>query len=346
MKIAQISSIYLSIPPRTHGGTEWIVYELCQQLTKRGHDVVLFASGDSTVDCALQSVVPLATLYDGESTFYLEKEFETRNTYNLYRQADRFDLIHAHWPTLAPYFSPYADTPTLITYAYIEKELHEYYRNQFPRCFPVCISHSQARMLGDESLPVVYNGIAVDRIPFHSQPEDFFMAVGRMTPGKGIAEAIQIAKKAKVRLLIVGDVTPHLPWSAKYFATEVQPYIDGSNIRHIAQLPHDELMRAIARARGFLFPSQWEEPFGMIVAEAMAAGTPVLTYPRGSMPELVKDGETGYLVGGEDEMVEAIHRIGHLNRRRCREWVEERFSVDQMVAGYEKLYREIVRRPC
>lgn len=345
MKVAQISSIYLSIPPRTHGGTEWIVFELCQQLTRRGHDVELFASGDSQVDCALQSVVPMASLYDPQSTFYLEKEFETRNTYNLYRQARRFDLIHAHWPTLAPYFSVYADTPTLITYAYIEKELHDYYRTQFPRCFPVCISRSQARMLGDESLPVVYNGIALDRIPFNDQPEDFFIAVGRMTPGKGIAEAIQIAKKANVRLLIVGDITSHLPWSAEYFAAEVQPYIDGRDIRHIAQLPHDQLMQTIARAKGFLFPTQWEEPFGMIVAEAMAAGTPVLTYPRGSMPELLKDGETGYLVADEDAMVDAVHRLQYLDRKRCREWVQERFSVAQMVDGYEKLYRDIAGRP-
>lgn len=147
----------------------------------------LFASGDSKIDCLLQSVLPVASEDDPQSTFYLEKEFEARNTYNLYRQAERFDIVHAHWPTLAPYFSCFSKTPTLITYAYIEKDLHEYYREHFPRCFPVCISRAQARMLGDESLPVVYNGIDLERIPFNNQPEDFFIAVGRMTPGKGIA---------------------------------------------------------------------------------------------------------------------------------------------------------------
>jgi glycosyltransferase involved in cell wall biosynthesis len=140
----------------------------------------------------------------------LEKEFEARNTHNLYRQADRFDIVHAHWPTVAPYFSCFSNTPTLITYAYIEKELHEYYRYHFPRCFPVCISRAQARMLGDESLPVVYNGIDLEKIPFNDQPEDFLIAVGRMTPGKGIAEAIRIAKKANAPLLIVGQITAHL----------------------------------------------------------------------------------------------------------------------------------------
>ena len=341
MKIAQISSIYLSIPPKTHGGTERIVFALCQYLARRGHQVELFASGDSNVACPLQSVLPIASSDDPQSTFYLEKEFEARNSYNLYRQADRFEIIHAHWPTLAPYFSSFSTTPTLITYAYIEKELHEYYRNHFPRCFPVCISRAQARMLGDESLPVVYNGIELDGIPFNDQPEDFLIAVGRMTPGKGIAEAIRIAKKAKSRLLIVGQISSHLPWSEKYFSKEIQPQIDGDRIRHIERLPHDELMQTVGRAKGFLFPPQWEEPFGLAIAEAMAAGTPVLTYPRGSMPELVKHGESGYLIDTEEEMVEAIHRIECLDRSRCRKWVEENFSVEQMVDGYERLYRRI-----
>jgi glycosyltransferase involved in cell wall biosynthesis len=341
MKIAQISSIYLSIPPKTHGGTERIVFELCQHLTKRGHQLELFAAGDSQVDCSLQSVLSVATSDDPQSTFYLEKEFEGRNTYNLYRQAGRFDLIHAHWPTLAPYFSAFSDTPTLITYAYIERELHEYYRDHFPHCFPVCISRAQARMLGDESLPVIYNGIAVKEIPFNDQPEDFFIVVGRMTPGKGIVEAIRIVRKANARLLIVGQITSHLPWSEKYFSNEIQPHIDGDRIRHIKSLPHDQLMQTIGRAKGFLFPTQAEEAFGLAVAEAMAAGTPVLAYSRGSMPELVKDGESGYLISTEEEMIQAMHRIESLDRKRCRQWVQENFSVEQMVDGYERLYRRI-----
>lgn len=341
MKIAQISSIYLSIPPKTHGGTERIVFDLCQHLTRRGHQVELFASGDSKVDCLLQSVLPVASEDDPQSTFYLEKEFEARNTHNLYRQADRFDVVHAHWPTVAPYFSVFSKTPTLITYAYIEKELHEYYRDHFPHCFPVCISRAQAKMLGDESLPVVYNGIDLDGIPFNNEPDDFFIVVGRMTPGKGIAEAIRIAQKANARLLIVGRITAHLPWSEQYFLKEIQPHIDGDKVRHIESLPHDQLMQIVGRARGFLFPPQWEEPFGLAVAESMAAGTPVLAYPRGSMSELVKHGESGYLVCTEDEMVDAIYRIERLERERCRSWVGENFSLEQMVTGYERLYRRI-----
>jgi len=341
MKIAQISSIYLSIPPKTHGGTERIVFDLCQGLIKRGNQVELFASGDSKIDCPHQSVLPVASEDDPHSTIYLEKEFEARNTHNLYRQADRFDIIHAHWPTLAAYFSSFSKTPTVITYAYIERELHQYYRDHFSRCFPVCVSRAQAKMLKDESLPVIYNGIDLEAVPFSDQAEEFFIIVGRMTPGKGIAEAIRVAKRANVRLVIVGQVTSHLPWSKQYFAEEIQPHIDGNRVTHIDSLPHHWLMQIVARAKGFLFPSQWEEPFGLAVAESMAAGTPVLAYPRGSMPELVRHGESGYLVCSEDEMVEAIYRIESLDRRRCREWVQENFSIEKMVDSYEMLYRRI-----
>ena len=344
MNIAQITSIYLSVPPKTHGGTERIVYYLCQRLARRGHQVELFASGDSKVDCPVRSVVPVATLDDPQSTVYLEKEFETRNAYNLYRQADRFDLVHAHWPTPAPYFSGFTKTPTLVTYAYIEKELHDYYRENFPNCFPVCVSRAQAKALGDESLPVVYNGIDPDEIPFNDAPEDYFIIAGRMTPGKGIAEAIRIAKKAKVRLLIVGNVTRHLPWSEEYFLREVKPHIDGKQIRHVEAMPYAKLMESMSRARGFLFPLQWDEPFGMVVAESMAAGTPALAYPRGSMPELIRDGETGTLARDEDEMVQALASIEKLDRRRCREWVVKEFSVERMIDGYEKVYQQMVGR--
>lgn len=342
MKIAQITSVYISVPPKTHGGTERVVYHLCQELHRRRHFVELFASGDSRVTCGLQSVLPIATQYDPQSTFYLEKEYEARNTYNLYRQAERFDVIHAHWTTLAPYFSALTPIPTLITYAYIEKELHQYYQQHFPRCLPICVSRAQAKMLGDDSIPVVYNAVDLDEIVFNDQPEDFFMIVGRMTPGKGIAEAIRIAKKAKVKLLIVGHVTSHLPWSEEYFLKEIKPQVDGDRIRYIDRMAYHDVVHTMSKAKGFLFPLQWDEPFGMVVIEAMAAGTPVLAYRRGSMPELIKNRETGYLVDKEEEMVEIIHRVATIERRQCRHWVEENFSVAQMVDGYERLYQKAV----
>lgn len=338
MKIAQITSVYLSVPPKTYGGTERIVYYLCRDLKRRGHHVELFASGDSNVDCILQAVLPIASQDDSRSTLYLEKEYEARNTWNLYRQGERFDVIHAHWPTVAPYFSDFTTTPTLLTYAYMEKGVDEYYKEHFPRCVPVCVSHAQAKRLGDDSMPVVYNGVDLEEIVFNDKPEDFFIIVGRMTPGKGIAEAIRIAKKARAKLLIVGHITTHLPWSEEYFLKEVKPHIDGNKICYIERLAYSDLVQAMSKAKAFLFPLQWDEPFGLVVVEAMAAGTPVLAYARGSMPELIKNGETGYLVENEDAMLETIQRVEALDRARCREWVRRRFSVGQMADGYERLY--------
>ena len=345
MKIAQITSVYISVPPKTYGGTELIVHYLCKDLRKRGHEVELFASGDSAVDCTLQAVLPIASQDDPRSTFYLEKEYEARNTWNLYRQAERFDVIHAHWTTIAPYFSNFTDTPTLITYAYIEREIHEYYKNHFPRCLPVCVSRAQAKMLGDESIPVVYNGVDLDDIPFSDKPDDFFLIAGRMVPEKGIADAIRIATRSRAKLLIVGHVTSHLPWSEEYFLKEVKPHIDGDQIRYIDRLAHRDLAKMMSKAKGFLFPIKWDEPFGMVVVEAMAAGTPVLAYGRGAMPELIKDGETGYLVQNEDEMVERMCQLQNLNRTRCRDWVQERFSVAQMIDEYERLYQRAAKPP-
>ena len=341
MRIAQITSTYLSVPPRSHGGTELMVHHLVEGLASHGHDVELFASGDSRVSVRLNAVVPVATTYDGEATTYIDKEMEARNTHNLYRQASRFDIIHAHWPTLAPYFSGFARTPTVLTYAYIEQPLHEYYRATFPNVHPVCVSRRQAELLGEEGLPVVYNGIDAAAIPYNGTPEDFLVIVARITPNKGIAEAIRIAAAARERLVIVGDVTPYLPWSRGYYEAEVKPHVDGDRVRQIPHLPNEEVVRLVGRARAFLFPLQWEEPFGLAVVEAMAAGTPVIAYPRGAMPELVRHGETGFLVGDEAEAIEAVRRIRAIDRRRCRQWVEGQFDVERMVSGYEALYHRL-----
>jgi glycosyltransferase involved in cell wall biosynthesis len=339
MRIAQITSVYIPVPPPTHGGTEWMVYHLTEGLARRGHAVELFASGDSRVSVPLQAVVARATLTDPDMTVYLDKEYETRNTWALYRQAARFDVLHAHWPTLAPYFAQFTDRPTFLTYHYIERPLHEYYRANMPNLRPICISEAQRRMLGDPDLPVVYNGLDVSAIPFGEEADDYFVIVGRIVPNKGIGDAIRVARAAGVRLVIVGAVSSYLPWSLPYWKTQVEPFIDGDRVRWIEGLPNEETLALVSRARGFIFPLQWEEPFGLAVAEAQAAGTPVITYGKGSMPEVVEDGVTGFVVSREEEMAEAVRRIGEIDRAACRRRVEERFTLERMISAYEALYR-------
>lgn len=341
MNIAQITSTYLSVPPQSHGGTELVVHRLVQGLVRRGHSVELFASGDSRVDAPLQSVVDVATSYDPGSTAYLDTEMETRNTFNLYKQASRFDLIHAHWPSLAAYFTPFAATPTVITYHYIEAAIHAYYRSAFTKLFPVCVSHAQARLLGDASLPVVYNGIDLDGVPFNDHPEDFVVIVSRIVPAKGVAEAIRIARAAGERLVIIGHPPPQLPWSRAYYEEQIRPFVDGDRVRHLFDLPHEQVLAWMARAKAFLFPIQWEEPFGLVIAEALATGTPAVAFARGAMPEIIEHGRTGFLVETAEEAVRALGQVGAIDAAACRASIGERFSIPAMLDGYEAVYRHL-----
>ena len=341
MKIAQIASICFSVPPRSHGGTEIAIDRLTRGLVARGHEVTLFASGDSQTTAKLHAVVPRATQDDPESTSYLEREMEVRNVAEAYARADRFDLLHSHWPTPAAYFSSCTPGPSVMTYAYIERPLHEYYRARYPNLHPVCITEAQNRMLGG-GLPVIPYGIDVDRVPFEPEPGEFLVTVGRLVPHKGADRAIAIAERAGLPLVIVGDVTPYLVDSEPYYAQRIRPRVDGERVRLFRNLPNEQVLALLSRARAFLFPISWEEPFGLVVAEALAAGTPVVGTPRGSLPELVEHGVTGFLGETDEELAAFVTRVADLDRRACRRRAEERYGYERMVSDYEALYRRIL----
>ena len=343
MRIAQIASIRFPIPPRAHGGTEIAIDLLTRGLAERGHEVTLFASGDSRTHPAarLHAVVPRAATEDPASTSYLEQEHEVRNAAEAYHAADDFDVLHSHWPTPAAYFSDRAVPPSIMTYAYIEKPLHDYYRSRYPRLQGVCISEAQNRSLGG-GLPVVPYGVDVAHIPWGAQPEEFLLTVGRLVPHKGADRAIAIARSAGLPLVIVGEVTPYLSDSEPFYEQRVRPHIDGRRVVHHARLPNADVLALMSRARAFLFPISWEEPFGLVVAEAMAAGTPVVATPRGSLPELVAHGETGFLGETDAELAELVRRVDGLDRAACRRRAEQRYSADRMVAQYEELYARLI----
>jgi glycosyltransferase involved in cell wall biosynthesis len=341
LKIAQIASVAFSVPPKSHGGTEIAIDRLTRGLVARGHDVTLFASGDSRTAAKLHSVVPVATQDDPTSTSYLEREMDVRNAAEAYARAADFDLLHAHWPTPAVYFSDRTPKPTVLTCAYIEKHLFDYYRARYPNVHCVCVSGTQARMLGGH-LPIIPYGVDFSRIPFGEKPGDFLMTVGRLVPHKGADRAIAIAKAVGLPVVIVGAVTPYLADSEPFWDKRVRPHVDGVAVRHFAHLPNHEVLELMSRARAFLFPISWEEPFGLVVAEAMAAGAPVIGTPRGSLPELVEPGITGFLGETDEELANFVHRVAEIDRGACRRRAEERFSSQRMVADYEAFYKTIL----
>jgi glycosyltransferase involved in cell wall biosynthesis len=342
LRIAQITSVSIAVPPSTHGGTERMVYQLTEGLVRRGHAVELFASGDSRVSCPVRSVTPTALLDRPDWSTYLEREYEAMNAFQLFRQAERFDLIHGHWPCLAPYFSPFTQTPMILTYHYISPESLEFYETSFPHCRGVFVSHTQAIGLDRPHGRVIHNAVRGEDIPYGNGAEDRLIIVARMVPRKGVAEAIRIARHAGKPLLVIAPVMHNLAESPVYFRDVVAPLIDGKEVRYIPALSNDLALREVGRSRAFLFPLQWEEPFGLAVLEAMATGTPVITYRRGGMLELVEDGVTGFLVDNEDEMLAAIREVGKIDRQRCRERTLARFSVERMVKAYEQFYYEIL----
>jgi glycosyltransferase involved in cell wall biosynthesis len=343
LRIAQIASIAFSVPPRSHGGTEIAIDLLTRGLVARGHDVTLFASGDSTTPrgATLHAVVPRATQDDPESTSYLERDFEVRNVAEAYGMAEQFDVLHSHWPTPAAYFSARTQRPSLMTCAYMEKALYDYYRAHDPRLRFACVSEAQARMLGG-GLPVIPYGIDVARVPFRKEPGEFLLTVGRLVPTKGADRAIAIARRAGLPLVIVGDVTPYLSDSRPYYEERIRPHVDGVRVRHFPSLPNAEVVALMGRARAFLFPISWEEPFGLVIAEAMAAGTPIVATPRGSLPELVEHGVTGFLGETDEQLADYAVRAGDLDRAACRLRSEKLYSVERMVSDYEALYERML----
>jgi glycosyltransferase involved in cell wall biosynthesis len=341
VRIAQIASISFSVPPESHGGTEIAIDLLTRGLVARGHEVTLFASGDSKTTAALHAVVPRAAADDPDSTSYLEREYEVRNAAEAYGLAESFDVLHSHWPTPAAYFSSTTRRPSVMTYAYIEKHLHDYYRTHYPNLHPVCVTTAQGLMLGGD-VPVIPYGIDVERVPFAAEPGDFLITVGRLVPHKGADRAIAIARRAGLPLVIVGDVTPYLAESEPFYEEKIRPYVDGRAVIHHVRLPNAEVLKLVSRARAFLFPISWEEPFGLVVAEAMAAGTPVIGTPRGSLPELVAEGVTGFLAETDEELADAAGRAALLDRAACRRRAEQLYGADRMVSDYEAFYRKIL----
>jgi glycosyltransferase involved in cell wall biosynthesis len=340
MRIAQIAPLWERVPPPAYGGTELVVGLLTDELVRRGHDVTLFASGDSLTPAKLESVHPRALRLDEEVKEY--GIYEALNLSQVYERADDFDIIHSHVGCLTLSYAPLVKTPTIHTLHGIftpdnEKMFVHARRQPF-----VSISDSQREpRLNLNCVATVYNGIDANRYDFYPEPDNppYLAFLGRMSPEKGPHLAIEIAKRSGWHLKMAGKIDPI---DVEYFETQVKPHIDGEQIEFLGEANHTQKNVLMGRAAATLFPITWREPFGLVTIESMAAGTPVIAMSLGSMPEVIAHGKSGFLCHSVEECIESIPQALRLNRHGCRKYVLETFTDRQMTDGYEAVYRQVL----
>jgi glycosyltransferase involved in cell wall biosynthesis len=264
----------------------------------------------------------------------------------VYQKSGDFDLIHSHLNERHFFFSPFAKCPTVVTQHWPIEENARIIIENSPQdnVWVVPISNAQ-RKQGEGLLNytrTVYNGLDPDKFKFYDQPQDHFIFLSRLVPEKGAHNAIAAAKKLGAKLEVYGKTKK----AAKYqtYWQKIKSEFDDKLITYHGEAPYAKVNQYFGQARAFLFPIEWEEAFGLVMIEAMASGTPVIAFNRGSVPEIVKDGETGFVVENVDQMAEAMKKIDQIDRAACRKHVEENFSIAKMVAGYEEVYKDIVNK--
>jgi glycosyltransferase involved in cell wall biosynthesis/quercetin dioxygenase-like cupin family protein len=334
MRVAMLSPIAWRTPPRHYGPWESVVSLLTEGLVARGVDVTLFATADSETRGRLVAVCPRG--YEEDPTID-PKVWECLHISELFERAEDFDLIHNHFDFLPLTYSSMTSTPVLTTiHGFSSSDILPVYRKYNGRTYYVAISNADRRPELDY-VATVHHGIDLGPFTFRSQPGDYLLFFGRIHPDKGPEEAIRIARKAGIPLIMAGIIQDE-----PFFRGQVEPYLDGQMVRYVGSVGPQERDRLLGGALALLHPIQFQEPFGLSVVEAMACGTPVVAYPKGSMPEVVCHGRTGFLVSSVDEAVEALGKVHQLDRSACRRWVEERFSSQRMVEDYLGVYQKIL----
>jgi glycosyltransferase involved in cell wall biosynthesis len=334
MRIALIAPPWYAIPPSGYGGIEWVVALLADGLTDRGHDVTLFAAPGS--DTRARLVSPLHE--EPPSDAIGDPWYEASHIVSVYEHGDEFDILHDHTGPVGVSVGALSDCPTIHTLhgPFTEQTLMLYRRVARQHWF-VAISESQRSMAPPDLrwAGVVYNGILMDRYPLREDKDDFLFFLGRADEEKAPHLAIEAARRAGRRLVMC--VTTKNERERSYWAANVEPIL-GDDVEVHGECPNDQKTDLLARAAALLFPIQWDEPFGLVMTEAMACGTPVVAWRNGSVPEVVADGETGFIVESVDEMAAAVERVGDLDPRVMRSRVEQYFSAAAMITGYERAY--------
>lgn len=336
MKVALLSPIAWRTPPRHYGPWERVVSLLAEGLVQRGIDVTLFATGDSQTSARLQHICPFP--YEEDPNID-PKVWEAMHIAHLFEQAHKFDLIHNNYDFMPLSYSRLVNTPMLTTiHGFSSSKILPIYREYNRDNYYVSISDAD-RNQDLDYLATVYHGIDLKEFALVERPGDYLLYFGRIHPDKGTADAIEIACRYGVKLYIAGIIQ-----DMDYYNAEVAPHVDNQNVFYLGSVGPAQRKQLLGQAYALLHPIYFDEPFGLSVVESMACGTPVIAFRRGSMPEVINDGHTGFLVNNVHEACEKLNLITDLDRKDCYRWVKERFSQERMVDDYIALYEQILAK--
>ena len=360
LKIAQVTNLLESIPPRHKAGLEQMVYYLTEELVKAGHDVTVFGTADSQTSAKLVPIWPVGLTNDPQTVIRDPQTFAVWAVSEAFSHADEFDIIHDHTYHIAGHFAGSIKTPVVTTMhhpvefnsllAQLPDSHAEYIRhfdkNHYTKAHTVVVSNFQKQRMEAEmqrSATVIHNGIPVNEwSEWKEKQGDYLAFLGYISGPKGAAEAIAATLKTDEKLLIAGPVDLHDHASQEYFKEKIEPFLEHPNIEWVGPLNKQEKQSFLASAKATLMPIQWDEPFGLVAFESMIMGTPVIAWIRASMPEIIQDGVNGFLVNSIDEMADRIKRVNELSRQSARNRVVENFSADKMAQSYIDLYYQIV----
>jgi glycosyltransferase involved in cell wall biosynthesis len=334
MKIAILSSVAWRTPPRRYGPWEQVASNITEGLVEKGIDVTLFATADSFTKGKLESVCQQPWSENPELD---PKVCECLHISNLMEQADKFDIIHNNFDFLPLTYSRLVKTPMVTTiHGFSSQKILSVYKKYNSTNSYVSISNSDRSPELDYAA-TVYNGINTSEFTFCSEPKDYLLFFGRIHPEKGTYESIQIAKQSGRKLIISGLIQHQ-----EYFDSMIKPYINDDDIVYVGNSGPKERDKIMGEAYALLHPVSFEEPFGLSVAESMLCGTPVIAFNRGSMPELIVNGKTGFLVNTTGNAVDAVKDIKSVNRKYCSDYAASKFSRQKMIEGYLEVYRKVI----
>lgn len=342
MRIALIAQPWVPVPPVAHGPLETVVDMLARGYKEAGHDVTLFTTPESTCPVRRRAVSPVI---DKSKFRYVEVELS--HVIRAYREAQDFDIVHDHTFMGPAYSLRYPDLKVVTTqHTPFDDDFADLYRSIENKVSIVGISHSQRELSRPLNVnKVIHHGLFPEEFPYGEGDGGYFLYLGRMAPFKGAARAARVAKAAGAKLIIAARLVD-TEGEREYFENEVKPLLD-EDIVYVGNVGGQEKLDLIKNARALINPIRWPEPFGLVMIEALACGTPVIAFPEGAAPEIVEDGVTGYLCADEDEMVQRVLEIDKIDRRACRASIEGHFNARRMVKEYLELFEELhaQRRP-